>query len=424
MSEGTVLDCELTPLQQEDPEVFDAIHAERERESYHLELIPSENTASAAVMEAQGSILTNKYAEGYPGRRYYGGCECVDVVERLAIDRAKRLFGAEHVNVQPHSGSQANMSAYMALLKPGDTIMGMELDHGGHLTHGSSVSFSGTLYKVAPYGVDRETETIDYDHLLQLARKASPAAIVAGATAYPRTLEFEKFREIADAVGAYLIVDIAHIAGLVAADLHPSPVPWADVVTTTTHKTLRGPRGGMILCKSGYASRVDKAVFPGVQGGPLMHVIAAKAVALKEAMKNDFVDYQRRTVDNARRLAAELASREYRLVAGGTDTHLVLVDVTSKGLRGDQAEKLLDRAGLTVNKNAIPFDTKPPRITSGIRLGTPVLSTRGMGPEEMARIAAMIDGVLSSPDDEKTIDSVKSDVRELCMRFPLDRWWT
>lgn len=408
-----------SPLRTTDPEVYEAIRREGRRQRDKILLIASENFASPAVLAAQGSVLTNKYAEGYAGRRYYGGCQYMDVVESLAIERAKQLFGAEHVNVQPHSGSQANMAAYFSVLKPGDSILGMDLAHGGHLTHGSRVSFSGILYHAFFYGVDRTTERIDYEALRKLAEDCRPRMIVAGASAYPRILDFPKFHEIAQSVGAYLMVDMAHIAGLVAAGLHPSPVPYADFVTTTTHKTLRGPRGGMIVCKSEHAKAVDKVIFPGLQGGPLMHVVAAKAVALKEALAPSFKHYQKQVLANAKALASGLQQRGFRIVSGGTDTHLMLVDVTSKGITGKEAEVALDEAGITVNKNAIPYDEKPPAVASGIRLGTPIVSTRGMREQEMAEIAEAIDHVLSHPADPTVHKLVRSRMRTVCGKFPL-----
>ena len=408
-----------SPLRTTDPEVYEAIRRESRRQREKILLIASENFASAAVLAAQGSVMTNKYAEGYAGRRYYGGCQYMDVVESLAIERAKQIFGAEHVNVQPHSGSQANMAAYFSVLKPGDPILGMDLAHGGHLTHGSRVSFSGILYRSFFYGVDRATERIDYEALRKLAEECRPRMIVAGASAYPRILDFPKFQEIAQAVGAYLMVDIAHIAGLIAAGLHPSPVPYADFVTTTTHKTLRGPRGGMIMCKAEHAKAVDKVIFPGLQGGPLMHVIAAKAVALKEALAPGFKTYQAQVLANAIALANGLQKRGFRIVSGGTDTHLMLVDVTSKGITGKEAEVALDEAGITVNKNAIPYDEKPPAVASGIRLGTPIVSTRGMREKEMDEIADAIDNVLSHPSDPTVRKLVRSRMRTLCGKFPV-----
>lgn len=408
----------MKTLAQLDPEVFGAIEAEKARQMEVIELIASENLVSKAVLEAAGSVMTNKYAEGYPARRYYGGCQCVDVVEDLARDRAKKLFGADHVNVQPHSGSQANTGVYFACLKPGDTVLGMNLSHGGHLTHGSPVNLSGKYFNFVAYGVDRKTELIDFDAVRELALQHKPKLIIAGASAYPRTLDFQAFRSIADEVGALLMVDMAHIAGLVAAGLHPSPVPHAQFVTTTTHKTLRGPRGGMILCTSEWANAIDKAIFPGIQGGPLMHIIAAKAVAFKEALEPSFKDYQTQIVKNAKTLAEELMARGYRLVSGGTDTHLMLVDLTPKGITGREAELLLDEVGITVNKNGIPFDTKKPTVTSGIRIGTPAVTTRGMKEEEMKVIARLIDETLTSRDDEQVRARVAAEVKELTGRFP------
>lgn len=404
-----------------DPEIYEVLRKEEERQRSKLELIASENFVSSAVREAQGSVLTNKYAEGYPGRRYYGGCEFVDLAETLAIERAKKLFGAEYANVQPHSGSQANMAVYFALLNPGDTIMGMDLRQGGHLTHGSPVSFSGRLYRVVSYGVRPDTETIDYNALEELALRHKPRLIIAGASAYPRIIDFEAFRSVCDKVGAYLMVDMAHIAGLVSAGLHPNPVPFADVVTSTTHKTLRGPRGGLILSQERYAKLLDSQLFPGIQGGPLMHVIAAKAVAFKEAMTQEFKDYQRRIVENSKTLAEALMERGYRLVSGGTDNHLILVDLRNKGITGKEAEEVLDRAGITVNKNSIPFDPQKPGITSGIRMGTPALTTRGMGPEEMKQVASLVDEALTFRHDERRIAKIKEKVKELCSAFPLHK---
>jgi glycine hydroxymethyltransferase len=406
-------------LRRTDPEIAEAIIRDVERQRYHVNLIASENYASRAVLEALGSVLTNKYAEGYPGKRYYGGCEFVDVAERLAIDRVKALFGAEHANVQPHAGAQANMAAYFAFLRPGDTILAMNLAHGGHLTHGSPVNFSGQLYRIVPYGVDPKTEQIDYDAIARLAREHRPRLIVSGATAYPRTFDFPRLREICDEVGAIMMVDMAHFAGLVAGKVHPDPVPYADVITSTTHKTLRGPRGGLILCRAQYAQQVDKAVFPGTQGGPLMHCIAAKAVCFKEAMTPQFRAYAASIVENARTLAEELVRRGYRVISGGTDNHLLLVDVRSKGLTGRKAEKALGDAHIIVNKNMIPFDPEKPTVTSGIRIGTPAMTTRGMGPQEMRRIAEWIDVVLGSPDDESVAARVRAEVRELCTAFPI-----
>jgi glycine hydroxymethyltransferase len=406
-------------LREVDPEIAAIIDRETARQADGLELIASENFVSEAVMEAAGSPLTNKYAEGYPGKRYYGGCEFVDEAEQLAIDRAKALFGAEHANVQPHSGSQANMVAYFAVLQPGDTMMGLNLSHGGHLTHGSPVNFSGRFFRIVPYGVDPTTEQVDFAALTKSAEEVRPKLIMVGGSAYPRTLDFGRFREVADKVGAVLVADIAHIAGLVAAGLHPSPVPLAELVTTTTHKTLRGPRGGMILCKAAYAPAINKMLFPGMQGGPLMHIIAAKAVALKEALTPEFKAYQRRIVANAAALAEELHRQGFRLVAGGTDTHLILVDLRPKGLTGKVAEAALGRAGITVNKNAIPFDPQPPAVTSGIRIGTPAVTTRGMGVEEMRLIGQLIAEVLQDVEDTARLAHVAAKVRELCQAFPL-----
>ncbi|HOA98990.1 MAG TPA: serine hydroxymethyltransferase [Candidatus Atribacteria bacterium] len=402
-----------------DPEVYYWIIKELERERNKLELIASENFTSLAVMQAQSSLLTNKYAEGYPNRRYYGGCEFVDEVENITIERAKALFGAEHANVQPHSGSQANMAVYFAILKPQDTVMGMDLSHGGHLTHGSRVNFSGMLYNFVPYGVDPSTETIDYVALEKKAKEVKPRLIVGGASAYPRFIDFERMRHICDEVGAYFMVDMAHIAGLVAAGVHPSPVPYAHFVTTTTHKTLRGPRGGMIFCQKEFASAIDRAIFPGIQGGPLLHVIAAKAVALREAMTREFVDYQKQVVKNAKVLGESLRSRGYRLVSGGTDNHLLLVDLRKAGITGKEAEKILDEVGITVNKNTIPFDEEKPAVTSGIRIGTPACTTRGMKEREMEIIAECMDKALRGRDDSRILNQVKSQVRELCQKFPL-----
>ncbi len=402
-----------------DPEIAEAIRREQERQRLKLEMIASENYTSAAVLEATGSVLTNKYAEGYPGARYYGGCEVVDVVEELARARAKALFGAEHANVQPHAGTQANMAAYFAVMDVGDTAMGLRLDQGGHLSHGLSVNFSGRLYRFVSYGVDRETETIDYDEMRRLAHEHRPKLIVTGATAYPRIIDFARCREIADEVGALLMVDMAHFAGLVAAGVHPSPVPYADIITSTTHKTLRGPRSAFILCRAQHAKAIDRAVFPGLQGGPLMHVIAAKAVAFKEAMTDEFKAYGRQVVENAQVLAEALQQGGFRLVSGGTDTHLILVDVSVKNLSGKKAERLLDAAGITVNKNTIPYDPRPPAVGSGIRVGTPALTSRGMGPDEMRRIAAWITRVLDHPDDERVIETVRQEVAELAAHFPV-----
>ena len=406
-------------LKETDLDVFSAIQKEIERLEYNLELIASENVVSEAVLEAQGSVMTNKYAEGYPGRRYYGGCENVDVVEELAISRAKELFGADHVNVQPHSGSQANMTVYFSVLKPGDCYFGMNLAHGGHLTMGSPVNFSGILYRVVPYGVGQESETIDYDALAELAREHRPRMIIAGASAYPRIIDFKGFRKIADEVGAYLMVDMAHIAGLVAAGLHPSPVPYADFVTTTTHKTLRGPRGGMVLCRAEHAKTVDSKVFPGLQGGPLMHVIAAKAVALKEALTPEFKLYQQQIVKNAKTLAGALMDKGFRLISGGTDNHLMLVDLRQSELTGKVAQETLDKARITVNRNTVPFETRSPFVTSGIRIGTPAVTTRGMKEKEMATIADFISRALNHVGDTGALSSIAEDVRELCKKFPV-----
>lgn len=408
---------DLREIYNADPEVAEAIEKELKRQQDHIELIASENFVSLPVMAAMGTHLTNKYAEGYPGRRYYGGCEFVDVVENIAIERAKRLFGAEHANVQPHSGAQANMAVYFAVLEPGDTIMGMNLAHGGHLTHGSPVNISGKYFKIVPYGVDANTGYIDYDEVRRLAREFKPKLIVAGASAYPRVIDFEKFREIADEVGAYLMVDMAHIAGLVAAGLHPSPVPYADFVTTTTHKTLRGPRGGMILCKEKYAKIIDKAIFPGTQGGPLMHVIAAKAICFGEALKPEFKEYQKQILKNAQALANGLIEEGFNLVSGGTDNHLMLVDLRNRGITGKDAEKVLDKVRITVNKNTIPNDPESPFVTSGIRLGTPAVTTRGMKEEDMRQIARAIS--LALPDFEKNREQILGIVDDLCKRYPL-----
>ena len=408
-------------LEQVDPEVFEAIRNESERLESNLELIASENVVSEAVLEAQGSLMTNKYAEGYPGRRYYGGCEYVDVVERLAVERARALFGAEHVNVQPHSGSQANMAVYFAVLEPGDTYLGMDLSHGGHLSMGSPVNFSGRLYGVVSYGVSAETETLDYDALADLAREHRPRLIVAGASAYPRILDYERFRAIADEVGALLMVDMAHIAGLVAAGCHPSPVPHADYVTTTTHKTLRGPRGGMILCREEHAKALDSRVFPGMQGGPLMHVVAAKAVALKEAATEEFAAYQRQIVANAKALADALTAHGFRLVSGGTDNHVMLLDLRDSETTGKLAQETLERAGITANRNTVPFDRRSPFVTSGVRIGTPAVTTRGMKEPEMRVIAELIQRALAKVGDERGLDAVAAQVRALCERFPVYR---
>ena len=406
-------------LADTDPDIARAIANEVHRQNSGLELIASENFVSSAVLQAAGSVLTNKYAEGYPGKRYYGGCEFVDVAEALAIERAKQLFGAEHANVQPHSGAQANMAVYFALLKPGDTVLGMNLAHGGHLTHGHPLNFSGKLYTIVPYGVRKEDERIDYEDLERLARERKPKMIMVGASAYPRVIDFPRIKKVGEEVGAAVVVDMAHIAGLVAAGDHPSPVPHADFVTTTTHKTLRGPRGGLVLCTSKYAKELDKALFPGVQGGPLMHIIAAKAVCLKEALEPSFKEYQHQIVLNARRLAAAIASHGFRLVSGGTDNHLMLVDVFSKGLTGKVAEAALGKAGITVNKNAIPFDQNPPMVASGIRIGTPAVTSRGMREGEMDQVGEFISRVLGAPDDERVLGMVRSEVEALCRKFPL-----
>ncbi len=404
-------------IRMSDPELYGAMKSELERQRDHIELIASENFTSRAVMEAMGSHLTNKYAEGYPGARYYGGCEYVDIVEQLAIDRAKELFGAEHANVQPHSGSQANVAVYLALLKPGDTILGMDLSHGGHLTHGSKASISGKYFNACFYGVDPETETIDYEKAMQIAGECKPKIIIAGASAYSRIIDFKKMREISDEVGAYLMVDMAHIGGLVAAGVHPSPVPYADVVTSTTHKTLRGPRGAIILCKDELKKKINSAVFPGTQGGPLMHIIAGKAVCFKEAMSEEFKAYQRQVVKNAAVLADTLSENGIRLVSGGTDNHLMLADTMSLGRTGNEVQELLDAAHITANKNSIPFDTQSVKLTSGMRFGTPAVTTRGMGEDEMRDIGKMIVRIIN--DGDKAIDDVKQQVLSLCERFPL-----
>ena len=405
-------------LEQTDPEVAAIIHKEEERQRLGLEMMASENYTSAAVLEAVGSVLSNKYAEGYPGKRYYGGCQYVDEVEELARSRAKELFGAEHANVQPHSGAEANMATYFTLMKVGDTAMGLNLSHGGHLTHGREVNFSAWLYNFVHYSVDRETERIDYDEMREIAKRERPKVIVVGATAYPRTIDFELSRQIADEVGAYLVADMAHIAGLVAAGLHPSPVPHAHVVTSTTHKTLRGPRSAFILCRSELAEQIDKTVFPGTQGGPHMHVIAGKAVCFGEAMKPGFVEYQKLVVEDARVLAEELQAQGWRIVSGGTDTHLVLVDVGGRGLSGSRAEKALDAVGIYANKNTIPYDERPPAVGSGLRLGSPGLATRGMGPEEMRVIARIISNVLLNREDEKVQTEARRQVRQLAEAYP------
>jgi glycine hydroxymethyltransferase len=409
----------LRALAQVDPDIAQAIADETARQNSGLELIASENFASTAVMAAAGSVMTNKYAEGYPGKRYYGGCEFVDVAESLAIDRAKALFGAAHANVQPHSGTQANMAVFLSYLEPGDTILGMNLAHGGHLTHGHPLNFSGKYFKVVPYGVREEDERLDYDELERLAHEHSPKLVIVGASAYPRVIDFERIATVARAVGAKMMTDMAHIAGLVAAGVHPSPVPHSDYVTTTTHKTLRGPRGGLILTREENAKAVDRALFPGVQGGPLMHIIAAKAVCFREAMELTFRAYQAQVATNAKRLAQSLRDEGFRLVSGGTDNHLMLVDVFSKGITGKQAEAALGKAGITVNKNAIPFDKNPPMVASGIRIGTPAVTTRGMGEAEMDRIADLISGALAEPENDTALAKIKVEVEALCQEFPL-----
>ncbi|HSH34749.1 serine hydroxymethyltransferase [Schnuerera sp.] len=407
---------DFTNLKKHDPEIMETIELETKRQQEHIELIASENFVTPQVMEAMGSQMTNKYAEGYPAKRYYGGCEFVDMAENIARERLKKLFGADHANVQPHSGSNANLGVYFAVLKPGDKVLGMNLSQGGHLTHGSPVNISGTYFNFVAYGVDKEQEVIDYDKVREIALKEKPKMIVAGASAYPRTIDFSKFREIADEVGAYLMVDMAHIAGLVAAGIHPNPVPYADFVTTTTHKTLRGPRGGAILCKEKYAKAIDKAIFPGIQGGPLMHIIAAKAVSFGEALQDEFKDYQKQIVKNAKVLADSLMERGFRLVSGGTDNHLILIDVRNKGLTGKKAEELLEAVNVTTNKNTIPFDPESPFVTSGVRIGTPAVTTRGMKEEEMKKIAEIIDLAL---DENNSREEVKEKVLELCKDFPL-----
>ncbi len=410
----------MNPLQHADPEIYHAIQGERNRQRFGLEMIASENYASPAVMAAQGTVLTNKYAEGYPGKRYYGGCEFVDEAERLAIDRAKKLFSVTHVNVQPHSGAQANTAVYLAALSPGDTILGLDLAHGGHLTHGMKLNFSGKYFHVVSYGVTKDTHRIDFDHLVSQAREHKPKMIIAGASAYSRIIDFAKFGEIAKEVGALLLVDMAHIAGLVASKLHPDPVPHADFVTTTTHKTLRGPRGGLAMCKPEWAQKIDSAVFPGVQGGPLMHVIAAKAVAFAEALRPAFREYSQQVIDNAHCLAEELMRHDFKIVSGGTDNHLMMIDVFSRfGIGGKQAETALDTAGITVNKNMIPYDPRKPMDPSGIRIGTPALTTRGMKEPEMRQIARWITDVLAKPGDDDLISRVRGSVRELCEEFPV-----
>ena len=410
----------LTNLKTVDPEIQKAIDQELSRQRGKLEMIASENIVSTAVMQAQGSILTNKYAEGYPGKRYYGGCEYVDIVEQLAIDRAKKLFGAEYANVQPHSGAQANTAVYFALLQPGDTILGMNLTDGGHLTHGSPVNISGKYFKIIPYGVDKETERIDYDELERLAKEHQPKLIVGGASAYSRIIDFERMAQIAKSVGAYFMVDMAHIAGLVAAGLHPSPVPYADVVTTTTHKTLRGPRGGLILCRDAeFGKQFNKAIFPGIQGGPLMHVVAAKAVAFKEALSDEFKVYQQQVLDNAKALADELVKKGFRIVSGGTDNHLMLVDLRSKNITGKEAQFLLDEIGITANRNTIPFEPLSPFVTSGIRLGTPALTTRELKEEDIREVADIIADVIENREDSAVIEAAKAKVQAICKKFPL-----
>ncbi|HEY3884806.1 MAG TPA: serine hydroxymethyltransferase [Vicinamibacterales bacterium] len=419
MASTTDTESRWRSLSDADPEIDDAIHKELHRQNSGLELIASENFVSRAVLQAAGSVLTNKYAEGYPGKRYYGGCEFVDVAESLAIARAKALFGAEHANVQPHSGAQANMSVYFALLQPGDTVLGMNLAHGGHLTHGHPLNFSGKLYKIVPYGVRKEDERIDYDELERLAYEHKPKMIMVGASAYPRVIDFARIGTVGKAIGAPVVTDMAHIAGLVAAGVHPSPVPHSDFVTTTTHKTLRGPRGGLVLCRAHYAKDLDRTVFPGIQGGPLMHIIAAKAVCLKEAAEPAFVAYQKQIVANAARLASALGAAGFRIVSGGTDNHLILVDVFSRGLTGKAAEAALGKAGITVNKNAIPFDQNPPMVASGIRIGTPAVTSRGMREPEMDRISEFITRALATPDDEAALGQTKMEVEALCRKFPL-----
>ncbi|MGP8321155.1 MAG: serine hydroxymethyltransferase [Methanosarcinaceae archaeon] len=409
----------MSYISETDPQIAEVLEKEAERQDYKLNLIASENYTSRAVMEAQGSIMTNKYAEGYSGKRYYGGCDFVDIAEDLAIMRAKDLFGAEHVNVQPHSGSGANMAVYFSVLKIGDTIMSMDLTHGGHLSHGSPVNFAGQLYNIAPYGVDKETETLDYDSLMEFAKKNKPRMIVAGASAYPREIDFKCFKEIADEVGAYLLADIAHIAGLIVAGVHQNPVPYADFVTTTTHKTLRGPRGGMIMCKEEYAKAINKAVFPGIQGGPLMHIIAAKAVAFKEAQGQQYKDDQVQTIENAKTLAAMLIENGFDLVSGGTDNHMMLLNLNKFDMTGKDAETAFSRAGIILNKNTIPFETRSPFITSGVRIGTPAVTTRGMKKAEMEEIADMIATVISNVNDQHVLDIVNADVQQLCNRFPV-----
>ncbi|MBW6470664.1 MAG: serine hydroxymethyltransferase [Methanosarcinaceae archaeon] len=409
----------MSYISEIDPQIAEALEKEAERQDYKLNLIASENYTSRAVMEAQGSIMTNKYAEGYPGKRYYGGCDFVDIAEDLAIKRAKEIFGAEHVNVQPHSGSGANMAVYFSVLKVGDTIMSMDLTHGGHLSHGSPVNFAGQLYNIIPYGVDKETEALDYDALMELAKESKPKMIVAGASAYSRAIDFKRFRKIADEVGAYFLADIAHIAGLVAAGVHQSPVPYADFVTTTTHKTLRGPRGGMIMCREEYAKAVNKAIFPGIQGGPLMHIITAKAVAFKEAQGQRYKDDQVQTVKNAKVLSEKLIELGFDIVSGGTDNHMMLLNLNKFDMTGKDAEAAFSRAGIILNKNTIPFETRSPFITSGVRIGTPAATTRGMKETEMEEIAQMVATVIANVDNEHVLDSINADVQQLCSRFPI-----
>ncbi|MHC1575852.1 MAG: serine hydroxymethyltransferase [Methanosarcinaceae archaeon] len=409
----------MSHISETDPEIARALELEAERQDFKLNLIASENFTSRAVMEAQGSIMTNKYAEGYSGKRYYGGCEFVDMAEDLAIERAKKIFGAEHVNVQPHSGSGANMAAYFSVLKPGDTIMSMDLSHGGHLSHGSPVSFSGQLYDIVPYGVDQDTEALDYDALSDMAREHMPQMIVVGASAYSRTIDFKAFRDIADEVDAYLLADVAHIAGLIAAGVHPNPVPYADFVTTTTHKTLRGPRGGMIMCKEEYAKDVNRSVFPGIQGGPLMHIIAAKAVAFKEAMSEGFKKDQEQTVKNAKALCQSLKDRDFDIVSDGTDNHLMLLNLNKYDMTGKDAEVYMSKAGIVINKNTIPFETRGPFVTSGLRAGTPACTTRGMSEREMDEIAGFIDTVIQNYDNDSVLEQVNADVQQLCAGFPV-----
>ncbi len=409
----------MDDLKKSDPDVYNAVVNEIKREQDKIVLIASENYASKAVLEAQGSVFTNKYAEGYPGKRYYGGCEYADIVENLAIERAKELFGAEHVNVQPHSGTQANMAVYLSILKPGDRMLGLSLSHGGHLSHGFSVNFSGIIYKASKYGVQRETGLIDYDEVRKIAKESKPKILLAGASAYSRVIDFKALSEIAKEVGAYFMADIAHIAGLIATGNHPSPVPYADFVTTTTHKTLKGPRGGMVMCKAEHAKALDKMVFPGMQGGPLMHVIAAKAVAFKEALTNEFKDYQLQVIKNAKELSEELIKKGLNVISGGTDTHLMLIDLSNKNITGKVAESALDMAGITVNKNAIPFDEKPATVTSGIRLGTPIVTNRKMKEPEMVVIADLIVKVLENPENSEVIKQVRDKVKSLCKKYPV-----